>query len=119
MTSMCWIHQSVSRTLAVMTTTSIPVVGALPLARARATGGAALLGATAFAPAVWGTTYLVTSEWLPPGHPLFAGLLRALPAGLLALAAGRTLPRGVWWWRALVLGALNIGILFPLLFVAA
>ncbi|GAA4607788.1 putative blue pigment (indigoidine) exporter [Actinoplanes octamycinicus] len=74
---------------------------------------------TALAPMVWGTTYVVTTELLPPGHPLFAGLARALPAGLLAVAATRTLPRGAWWWKAAVLGALNIGIFLPLLFVSA
>ncbi|WP_236809214.1 EamA family transporter [Amycolatopsis albispora] len=74
---------------------------------------------TAFAPAVWGTTYVVTTELLPAGHPLFAGLMRALPAGLIALAVTRVLPRGVWWWRAAVLGVLNIGLFFPLLFTAA
>lgn len=74
---------------------------------------------TAFAPAVWGTTYIVTTEFLPPGHPLFAGLLRALPAGLIGLALTRTLPRGAWWGKALVLGVLNIGLFLPLLFVAA
>ncbi|MBF6191018.1 EamA family transporter [Nocardia sp. CDC186] len=74
---------------------------------------------TALAPAAWGTTYVVTTELLPPGHPLFAGLLRALPAGLIALAITRTLPRGAWWGKAAVLGVLNIGLLFPLLFLAA
>ncbi|WP_137990807.1 EamA family transporter [Streptomyces vilmorinianum] len=74
---------------------------------------------TAFAPAAWGTTYVVTTELLPPGHPLFAGLLRALPAGLIALAIARTLPRGAWWGKAAALGVLNIGLLFPLLFIAA
>lgn len=74
---------------------------------------------TALAPIAWGTTYLVTTELLPPGHPLFAGLLRSLPAGLLAVAITRRLPRGSWWWKALVLGALNIGAFFPLLFLAA
>lgn len=78
-----------------------------------------LTALTALAPAVWGTTYLVTTELLPPGHPLFAGLLRALPAGLVLLALLRRLPEGVWWWRAFVLGALNIGVFFPLLFIAA
>ncbi|WP_231642327.1 EamA family transporter [Nocardia sp. NRRL S-836] len=73
----------------------------------------------AFAPVVWGSTYVVTTELLPAGHPLFAGLLRALPAGLVALAFTRTLPRGSWWWRAAVLGVLNIGLFFPFLFVAA
>ncbi|WP_328392136.1 EamA family transporter [Nocardia sp. NBC_00416] len=74
---------------------------------------------TAFAPFVWGTTYIVTTELLPAGHPLFAGLLRALPAGLIALAITRTLPRGAWWGKSAVLGVLNIGLLFPLLFLAA
>jgi probable blue pigment (indigoidine) exporter len=74
---------------------------------------------TALAPLTWGTTYAVTTEFLPPGHPLLAGLLRSLPAGLIALAATRTLPRGAWWGRAAVLGLLNIGMFFPLLFVAA
>ncbi|MEU0599314.1 EamA family transporter [Streptomyces sp. NPDC006393] len=74
---------------------------------------------TALAPASWGTTYAVTTELLPPGHPLFAGLMRALPAGLLALAVTRVLPRGDWWWKAAVLGVLNIGAFFPLLFLAA
>jgi probable blue pigment (indigoidine) exporter len=74
---------------------------------------------TAFAPAVWGTTYFVTTEYLPPDRPLLAGLLRALPAGLLLVAITRRLPRGDWWWRALVLGTLNIGVFLPLLFLAA
>lgn len=75
--------------------------------------------ATALAPAVWGTTYIVTTELLPPDHPLFAALMRALPAGLLGLLIARRLPRGAWWWKAAVLGTLNIGLFFPLLFIAA
>jgi probable blue pigment (indigoidine) exporter len=86
------------------------------LAPARGTG---LTLATALAPVVWGTTYVVTTELLPAGHPLFAGLARALPAGFLALAIARILPRSVWWWRAAALGALNIGAFFPLLFLTA
>ncbi|MFC7374225.1 EamA family transporter [Brachybacterium sp. GCM10030268] len=74
---------------------------------------------TAIAPITWGTTYVVTTELLPPGHPVWSGVLRALPAGLVALAIGRALPGGRWWWRALVLGTLNIGAFFPLLFLAA
>lgn len=74
---------------------------------------------TAAAPAVWGSTYVVTTVALPADHPLWSGALRALPAGLIALLLGRTLPRGSWWWKSLVLGALNIGAFFPLLFVAA
>ncbi|KOV73610.1 EamA family transporter [Streptomyces flaveolus] len=79
---------------------------------------AATVALTALAPASWGTTYVVTTELLPPGHPLFAGLMRALPAGLLGLVITRMLPRGDWWWKAAALGVLNIGGL-PLLFVAA
>jgi probable blue pigment (indigoidine) exporter len=74
---------------------------------------------TALAPIAWGTTYSVTTEFLPPGHPLFAALLRSLPMGLLAVACTRVLPTGSWWWKAGVLGVLNIGALYPLLFVVA
>lgn len=78
-----------------------------------------MLLATSVAPAVWATTYLVTSELLPPDRPFLAGAVRALPAGLLLVAVTRQLPHGAWWWRSLVLGALNIGGFFALLFVAA
>ncbi|MGH4016397.1 MAG: EamA family transporter, partial [Pseudonocardiaceae bacterium] len=67
----------------------------------------------------WGTTYLVTTEFLPPDIPLLSGAIRALPAGLVLLAITRTLPRGAWWWRSAVLGTLNIGAFFALLFIAA
>ncbi|WP_234988037.1 EamA family transporter [Demequina sp. NBRC 110056] len=78
-----------------------------------------LIAATAIAPALWGTTYLVTTELLPPDRQLLASVLRALPAGLVLLAFTRTLPRGAWWWRSAVLGVLNIGAFFALLFVSA
>ncbi|MEV0478681.1 EamA family transporter, partial [Streptomyces prunicolor] len=74
---------------------------------------------TALAPISWGTTYAVTTQFLPPDRPLFTGLMRALPAGLVLLALARVLPRGAWWWKATVLGALNIGAFFPLLFLSA
>jgi probable blue pigment (indigoidine) exporter len=74
---------------------------------------------TGLAPVAWGSTYAVTTQFLPADRPLFAGLVRALPAGLLLVAVTRTLPRGAWWWRSAVLGALNIGGFFPLLFLAA
>ncbi len=74
---------------------------------------------TAIAPAIWGTTYIVTTHLLPEGHPLFAALMRSLPAGLIALLIARRLPRGSWWWKSLVLGTLNMGAFFPLLFLAA
>lgn len=78
-----------------------------------------LTALTAIAPAVWGTTYIVTTHLLPEGHPLFAALVRSLPAGLIALLIARRLPRGAWWWKSLVLGTLNMGAFFPLLFLTA
>ena len=89
--------------------------GALSCGRPRI----AWIALTALAPAVWGTTYIVTTRALPSGHPVFAALMRTLPAGILALLASRQLPRGTWWWKSLVLGALNMTCFFPLLFVAA
>ncbi|MFC7401127.1 EamA family transporter [Citricoccus sp. GCM10030269] len=74
---------------------------------------------TAIAPAVWGTTYIVTTHMLPEGHPLFAALMRSLPAGMIAVLIARRLPQGSWWWKSLVLGTLNMGAFFPLLFLAA
>ncbi|WP_306028354.1 EamA family transporter [Stappia sp. MMSF_3263] len=74
---------------------------------------------TALAPVVWGSTYIVTTELLPPGHPVFVSAARVLPAGLLLLLMVRELPRGVWVWRSLVLGLLNFAIFMVLLFVAA
>ncbi|MPY62616.1 EamA family transporter [Streptomyces spongiae] len=79
----------------------------------------ALIALTALAPISWGTTYAVTTEFLPPDRPLFTALVRSLPAGLLLLALTRVLPRGAWWGKAAVLGALNIGAFFPLLFLSA
>jgi probable blue pigment (indigoidine) exporter len=82
-------------------------------------GRGATLAITALAPMAWGTTYAVTTELLPEGRPLLAGALRALPAGVLLLAITRRLPTGEWWWKSAVLGMLNIGAFFALLFVAA
>lgn len=74
---------------------------------------------TSVAPIAWGTTYLVTDQFLPPDRPLFAATVRALPAGLVLLAFRRRLPTGIWWWRSFALGVCNIGLFFPLIFLAA
>ncbi|MBN0048706.1 EamA family transporter [Streptomyces actuosus] len=71
------------------------------------------------APVIWGSHYLVTTEFLPPDRPLLAAALRALPAGLTITLAYRQVPRGAWWWRVPVLGMLNFGLFFGLMFVAA
>ena len=99
-----------------MTATALPLPVAVPTPRRRL---GLLTLATALAPVTWGTTYVVTTEWLPPDRPLLAATVRALPAGLLLVAAGRRLPRGAWWGKAAVLGVLNMGAFFALLFVAA
>ncbi|MFK0332440.1 EamA family transporter [Rhizobium sp. NPDC090275] len=75
--------------------------------------------ATALAPAIWGSTYFVTTSYLPHGYPLTVAMLRALPAGLLLLAAVRRLPQGIWWLHAFVLGALNFSFFWAMLFVSA
>lgn len=74
---------------------------------------------TALAPAVWGSTYLVTTEMLPAGYPMTVAMLRALPAGLLLMLFIRQLPKGIWWGRIFVLGALNFAVFWWLLFVSA
>jgi probable blue pigment (indigoidine) exporter len=74
---------------------------------------------TAMAPVMWGTTYLVTTEFLPSDRPMLTALLRALPAGLLLVLLSRRLPKGEWWWKASVIGTLNIAAFFALLFLAA
>lgn len=74
---------------------------------------------TALAPSVWGSTYLVTTEMLPAGYPMTVAMLRALPAGLLLMLFIRQLPKGIWWGRIFVLGALNFAVFWWLLFVSA
>jgi len=74
---------------------------------------------TAIAPAIWGSTYLVTTEFLPPGYPLTVAMLRALPAGLLLLLVVGQMPKGIWWLRSFVLGALNFSFFWAMLFVSA
>lgn len=74
---------------------------------------------TAVAPVVWGSTYIVTSTLLPPDMPLTAAVLRVLPVGMLIVLWHRRLPTGIWAWRMLLLGALNIAIFQAALFFAA
>ena len=74
---------------------------------------------TALAPAIWGSTYLVTTQMLPAGYPVTLAVLRALPAGLLLLVLTRCLPPRAWLGRTVLLGALNFAVFWSLLFVAA
>lgn len=77
------------------------------------------LALTALAPIVWGSTYIVSTEFLVGFSPMTVAMLRALPAGVFLLAIVRQLPAGVWWLRSFILGALNISIFLSMLFVAA
>lgn len=74
---------------------------------------------TALAPAIWGSSYLVTTEFLPAGYPVTVAMLRALPAGLLLLLIVRRLPEPALWGKVFLLGALNFSVFWTLLFVAA
>lgn len=74
---------------------------------------------TASAPAIWGSTYIVTTELLPAGYPFTVAMLRALPAGLLLMLVTRRLPPLALLPRLAILGALNFTIFWAALFVAA
>lgn len=74
---------------------------------------------TALAPVIWGSTYIVTTQFLPPDRPLTAAVIRCLPAGLILLAFSRTLPERAYWPKLFLLSLLNIGAFQALLFIAA
>lgn len=74
---------------------------------------------TALAPVIWGSTYIVTSQMLPPDRPFTAAVIRVLPAGLLLVMLQMHLPGRSEWKRLLALSTLNIGAFQALLFVAA
>ena len=61
---------------------------------------------TAIAPAIWGSTYIVTTQYLPNFSPMTVAMLRALPAGLLLVMIVRQIPTGIWWMRIFILGAI-------------
>ncbi|HVD20238.1 MAG TPA: EamA family transporter [Propionibacteriaceae bacterium] len=82
----------------------------------RHTGGWGYLAA--LTPIIFGTTYLLTTEFLPPGRPLLAALMRSLPTGLV-LIIGSPIPPRRWMVRFFVLSVLYASGLFPLLFIAA
>ena len=82
----------------------------------RHTGGWGYVAA--LTPIIFGTTYVLTTEFLPPGRPLLAGLMRSLPTGLV-LIIGSPIPPRRWMARFFVLSVLYASGLFPLLFIAA
>ena len=74
--------------------------------------------AAALTPIIFGTTYVLTTEFLPPDGPLLAALMRSLPTGLV-LIIGSPIPPRRWMARFFVLSVLYASGLFPLLFIAA
>jgi probable blue pigment (indigoidine) exporter len=72
----------------------------------------------AITPIIFGTTYLLTTEFLPPDRPLLAALMRSLPTGIV-LVLGTGIPPRDWWGRFTLLSVLYCSAFFPLLFVAA
>lgn len=74
---------------------------------------------TALAPILWGTTYIVTTQFLPPDRPLIAAVIRVLPAGLLLTLFFQQLPQGRQWWQMLLLAFLNISCFQAMLFISA
>jgi probable blue pigment (indigoidine) exporter len=77
------------------------------------------IAVTALAPIIWGSTYIVTTEFLPPDIPLTVAMLRALVAGLLLLLLVRQFPGREWIGRIFILGALNFAVFWALLFISA
>lgn len=74
---------------------------------------------TALAPMIWGSTYFVTTEFLPPDQPFMAAAIRCLPAGLVLLALyGEKLGKNQLV-KMLVLSVLNISLFQGMLFIAA
>lgn len=67
---------------------------------------------------LWGFTYIL-STMLLPHNPLLIGAVRALGGALVLIVLSRKLPSGGWWDKLIILGTLNAGLFFGLLFVAA
>lgn len=74
---------------------------------------------TAIGPILWGSTYIVTTEILPPDRPFIAAALRTIPAGLLLILFTRRSPQRNEWLATIILATLNLGFFQAMLFVAA
>lgn len=71
------------------------------------------------APLLWGTTYVVVSNYFTHWSPFALAVWRALPAGLLLLAIKPSFPRFHELLGILLVGFLNIALFFGLLFNSA
>jgi probable blue pigment (indigoidine) exporter len=68
-------------------------------------------------PIIFGTSYILTTQFLPPGRPLLIATMRSLPTGIVLVIGSKIPPRG-WWLRFVILSVLYCSVFFPLLFVA-
>ncbi|KXI20960.1 DMT family transporter [Photobacterium sanguinicancri] len=71
------------------------------------------------APLLWGTTYVVVSNYFTHWSPFALAVWRALPAGLLLLALKPTFPKMHELLGILIVGFLNITLFFGMLFNSA
>jgi len=72
----------------------------------------------ALATTLWGFTYIVSSTMLP-ANPWFVGAVRAGLGAIPLLLLAREVPPRAFWPKLIVLGTLNTGLFFGLLFIAA
>lgn len=70
-------------------------------------------------PMLWGSTYLVTTEFLPPDKPLMAATLRILPVGLFIVLLTRYRPTREQWPKLVIVSLLCMSLLHWLLFASA
>lgn len=73
---------------------------------------------TALTPAIWGTTYAVTTLLLPDQPVGWMVIFRILPAGLLLLMLSRRSLTVLWYGRAFILGLSVLGLTY-FVFLAA
>lgn len=80
-----------------------------PMPAEPATGSSRWAYLAALTPVIFGTTYLLTSEFLPPGRPLLAATVRSLPSRAGSAPRGASAADGVVAVVRPVVGALLLG----------
>jgi probable blue pigment (indigoidine) exporter len=74
--------------------------------------------AAALASVFWGSNYIVVTQLLSD-HPFFIAAVRSVGGALPLLLLYPRLPSVGWWGKIAILGTLNCGAFFALLFVSA
>tara|TARA_B110000902_G_scaffold267182_1_gene358900 strand:+ start:6962 stop:7906 length:945 start_codon:yes stop_codon:yes gene_type:complete len=70
-------------------------------------------------PIIWGSTYLVTTELLPPDKPLMAAVLRILPIGIVVTLITGYKPTREQWSKLFLISLLVMSLFHWPLFVSA